>query len=117
VFEYGYKVISESEQGATVDTARGVFVPTGGERRVWEGSWISQDTHIQLCVRNPASLLGAWLHYPIGLEATDVCEALQAGIAEIEPEDPQARKKLKAMSKKKRIDLMVEAGVITPARK
>src|SRR5262249_57298470 len=71
VFEYAYKVISESEQGATVDTARGVFVPTGGKRRVWEGSWISRDTHIQLCVRNPASLLGAWLHYPTGLEATD----------------------------------------------
>jgi hypothetical protein len=25
------------------------------------------------------------------MEATDVCEALQAGIAEIEPEDPQGK--------------------------
>jgi hypothetical protein len=94
VFEYVYKVISETEQGAPVDPARGVFVPTGGERRVWEGSWISRDTHIQLCVRNPASLLGAWLHYPTGLEVTDVWEALQAGTADIEREDPQGEEEV-----------------------
>ena len=56
VFEYAYEVIKASGQNASVDTARGVYVPTGGERRVWEGSWLSRDTHIQLCVRNPANI-------------------------------------------------------------
>src|SRR5262249_41625385 len=85
VFEYAYQVISESEGEPSVDTARGVYVPTGGDRRVWEGSWISRDSHIQLCVRNPASLLGTWLHDPEGLEVDDVCKALQA--VEVGPED------------------------------
>ena len=58
VFEYAYKVIEDSEPNSTVDTARGVYVPTDGTARIWPGSWISRDTHIQLCVRNPASLLG-----------------------------------------------------------
>lgn len=89
VFEYAYKVIEDSEPNSTVDTARGVYVPTDGTARIWPGSWISRDTHIQLCVRNPASLLGTWLHYPTGLEVNDVCEALQAGVADLEPEDSQ----------------------------
>jgi len=78
VFEYVYKVIGESEHEASIDTTRGVYVPAGGERRVWEGSWVSRDAHIQLCVRNSASILGTWLHYPAGLEVDDVREALQA---------------------------------------
>ena len=89
VFEYAYKVIEESETKSKVDTSRGVYVPKEGTKRVWDGSWISRDTHIQLCVRNPASLLGTWLHYPTGLEAKDVCKALQAGVVDIEPENPQ----------------------------
>lgn len=89
VFEYAYKVIEASEPNLTVDTARGVFVPKDGSKRIWEGSWISRDTHIQLCVRNPASLLGAWLHHPTGLGVNDVCEALQARVAIVEPENPQ----------------------------
>jgi hypothetical protein len=39
VFEYAYKVIKDSDHNAVVDTARGVYVPTGN-RRVWQGSWI-----------------------------------------------------------------------------
>ena len=91
VCEYAYHVIEESGQNASVDSARGVYVPTGGERRVWDGSWISRDTHIQLCVRNPANLLGAWLHYPTGLGVSDVCEALQAGDVGIERKDQRKR--------------------------
>jgi hypothetical protein len=87
VFEYAYKVLKESEPNSTVDTARGIYVPTDGAKRIWGGSWISEDTHIQLCVRNPASLLGAWLHYPNGLGVSDVCEALQVGVANVEPQD------------------------------
>jgi hypothetical protein len=93
VFEYAYKTIKESDQNASVDTARGVYVPTGS-RRLWRGSWISRDTHIQLCVRNSASLLGAWLHYPAGLGVTDVCEAIQAGVAGIDAEDPQSEEEV-----------------------
>jgi hypothetical protein len=89
VFEYAYRVIEESEPNSTVDTARGVYVPTDRATRVWAGSWISKDTHIQLCVRNPASLLGTWLHHPTSLEVDDVCEALQARNVDIKPKDPQ----------------------------
>ncbi len=89
VFEYVYKVIGESEHNAPIDTTRGVYVPAGGDRRVWEGSWISRDAHIQLCVRNSTSLLGTWLHYPAGLEVDDVREALQAGGVDFESEDPR----------------------------
>lgn len=89
VFEYAYKVIEDSEPNSTVDTARGVYVPTDGTTRIWPGSWISRDTHIQLCVRNPSSLLGTWLHYPTGLEVNDVCQALQTGTADLESEDSQ----------------------------
>jgi hypothetical protein len=96
VFEYAYKAIEESEPNLRVDTARGVYVPKGGDKRIWDGSWISRDTHIQLCVRNPASLLGTWLHYPTGLGVDDVCEALQAGAAVVEREDPRGEGKAQA---------------------
>jgi hypothetical protein len=89
VFEYAYEVIENSEPNLKVDTARGIYVPTDGAKRIWDGSWISRDTHIQICVRNPASLLGTWLHYPTGLGVNDVCQALQGGSAVVEPEDPQ----------------------------
>jgi hypothetical protein len=89
VLEYAYGVIEESEPNARVDTSRGVYLPTDRARRIWDGSWISRDTHIQICVRNPASILGAWLHYPTGLEVNDVCEALQVDIADIDRADPQ----------------------------
>jgi hypothetical protein len=89
VFEYAYQVIEDSEPNVKVDTARGIYVPTGGVKRIWDGSWISRDTHIQLCVRNPASLLGTWLYYPTDLGVNDVCQALQTGPALVEPDDPQ----------------------------
>ena len=89
VFEYAYEVIEDSEPNRKVDTARGIYVPTDGAKRIWDGSWISRDTHLQLCVRNSANLLGTWLHYPTGLGVNDVCQALQAGPALVEPENPQ----------------------------
>lgn len=89
VFEYAYKVIEGAEPNLKVDTVRGIYVPTDGAKRIWDGSWISRDTHIQLCVRNPASLLGTWLLHPTGLGVNDVCQALQTGPAVVEPEDSQ----------------------------
>ncbi|QVL31492.1 hypothetical protein KIH39_22005 [Telmatocola sphagniphila] len=90
IFEYAYKVIEDSESNLTIDTARGIYVPRDGTTRIWPGSWISRDTHIQLCVRNPANLLGTWLHYPTGLGVKNVCEALQAGVADLKSEDSQS---------------------------
>lgn len=47
--------------GQPVDSCRGVYVPTGTNARLWERSWLSREAHIQLCVRNPACILGSWL--------------------------------------------------------
>lgn len=96
VFEYAYKVLEDAEPNSTVDTARGVFVPADRAKRIWAGSWISKDTHIQLCVRNRTSLLGTWLHYPTGLEVNDVCKALQIGYADFEPENPKGNDEVEA---------------------
>jgi hypothetical protein len=89
VFEYAYKVISASPEQHTADTARGVYVPAGGDRRIWEASWISRDTHIQLCVRNPSCILGTWLYHPTKMEIGDVQKGLEGGKVGVEPEDLQ----------------------------
>jgi hypothetical protein len=76
VFEYAYALI-ESELGGKVDSSRAVYVPTGKDKqgrdkRVWERSWIVREAHIQVCVRNPACILGTWLETlpePAGPEA------------------------------------------------
>lgn len=78
VFEYAYKVISVGPEHQSIDTSRGVYVPAGGDRRVWDASWVSRGAHIQLCVRNPACILGTWLHHPTNLEIDDVKEALES---------------------------------------
>lgn len=58
VFNYLY---SEFEcEHEPFDTARAVFVPRGKTKRIYEGSWISEETHIQICVRNPKSILAVW---------------------------------------------------------
>lgn len=78
ISQVGYAAkVEKSEPGFKVDAARGVYVPAGGKKRVWAGSWISRDTHIQLCVRNTGSILGAWLHYPTSSGVDDVREAIQ----------------------------------------
>ena len=88
VFEYAYAFIEATQPNSRVDTARGVYVPTLKANRVWEGSWIARDTHIQLCVRSSASILGTWLHYPTGLEVNDVCQALQVSPVNLQPANP-----------------------------
>jgi hypothetical protein len=64
VFQYAYPAIEP--QSGQIDTSRGVYVRTGKDRqgrkpRVWKRSWIVRDAHIQICVRNPACILGTWL--------------------------------------------------------
>ncbi len=61
VFEFTYAVAESAGVSRTVDTCRAVYVPTDKKERVWEGSWISHGTHIQICVRNPRCILGTWL--------------------------------------------------------
>jgi len=43
-----------------IDTCRAVYVPTKSSKRVWKRSWIYQEAHIQVCVRNPANILAVW---------------------------------------------------------
>jgi hypothetical protein len=93
VFDYTYAFLEKSDPNSKVDTARGIYVPTDRKKRIWDGSWISRDTHIQLCVRNPASILGTWLHHPTGLGVNDVCEALRAGTVIVESANPGGEEK------------------------
>ena len=58
VFNYIYKQSERAKK--PLDTARGIYVPTSEKKRVYKGSWISVETHIQLCVRNPRSILAVW---------------------------------------------------------
>jgi hypothetical protein len=69
VFEYAYAAFKL--QGIRVDSCRAVYAPTDEKLRVWPGSWISRGAHIQICVRNPACLLGAWLAKPQEGEGED----------------------------------------------
>lgn len=59
VFLFAYEQLEEV--GVSVDTSRCVYVPTDNKERIWKGSWISRGAHIQVCVRNPACILGTWL--------------------------------------------------------
>ncbi len=49
-----------------IETCRGVFVPTDKEKRVWKGSWIYQEAHLQICVREPKNILALWHVRPDG---------------------------------------------------
>lgn len=88
VFEYAYTFLQNTDPISKVDTARGVYVPTKKANRLWEGSWIARETHIQLCVRSPACILGTWLHHPTESEVNDVCQALQNGPVGVQSKDP-----------------------------
>ncbi len=94
VFESAYQAIEEEPGHPAVDTSRGVYVPAGGDRRVWEASWISRSAHIQLCVRNPACILGTWLHYPTELGAEDVKKAIEDARDGFQRDHPQGAEEL-----------------------
>lgn len=66
VFEYLYADLEPpgTPRRFGVDTARGAYVPTAAKKRIWAGSWLYEQSHIQVCVRNPACILGTWLHKP-----------------------------------------------------
>jgi hypothetical protein len=52
--------------GPGIETSRGVYVPTNKAKRVWPGSWIYEEAHIQVCVRNPKNILAVWHVQPDG---------------------------------------------------
>lgn len=62
IFEFAYA--SFEDRDSPVDTCRAVFVPTTRVDRIWRGSGIHPHAHIQVCVRNPACILGTWLVKP-----------------------------------------------------
>jgi hypothetical protein len=64
VFNYFYEIAEAAE--ASVDSVRGVYVPTSDKKRVWSGSWIYDDAHIQICLRNPNNILAVWHVRPDG---------------------------------------------------
>jgi hypothetical protein len=43
-----------------LETARAVYVPTGSARRIWKRSWIYEQAHIQVCVRQAENILAVW---------------------------------------------------------
>lgn len=56
-----------SESGREpIDSCRAVYVPTQSSKRIWKRSWIYEEAHIQICVRNPANILAVWHVQPDG---------------------------------------------------
>ncbi len=60
VFQFAYAVFEA--EGSPIDTCRAVFGPS--HERMWNRSGVYKNAHIQLCVRNPACILGTWLVRP-----------------------------------------------------
>jgi bisphosphoglycerate-dependent phosphoglycerate mutase len=49
-----------------VDSARAVYVPTESAKRIWERSWIYEEAHIQVNIRNQKNILAVWHVGPEG---------------------------------------------------
>ena len=58
IFNHCYRIADDT--GAPVDTTRAVYVPTECAKRVWTRSWLYEEAHIQLCVRNAQNILAVW---------------------------------------------------------
>ena len=113
VFQYAYAVIEASEERLSVDSARAVYVPTGDEKRIWTRSWISNGAHIQVCLKNPACILGTWLHHPTELEESDAPQAQKLPRSSSSLKIQGAVKKLKAMPMAERVQLLVNAKLMS----
>jgi hypothetical protein len=60
-------IYSQSDKSkSSIETCRGVFVPTSSAKRVWRGSWIYDEAHIQICVREQKNILALWHVRPDG---------------------------------------------------
>jgi hypothetical protein len=62
----------------SIDTCRAVYVPTESKKRVWKRSWIYEETHIQICVRNLANVLAVWHVRSDGRYGQEEREALES---------------------------------------
>jgi hypothetical protein len=58
VFNHFYELAAEKSR--PIDTARSVYVPTKSAKRIWKRSWIYEEAHIQICVRNQQNILAVW---------------------------------------------------------
>lgn len=57
---------ASEKAGKPIETSRAVYVPTNKARRVWTGSWIYDEAHIQICVRKQENILAVWHVRPDG---------------------------------------------------
>jgi len=64
VFNFFYKEAEDAE--TPIDSARAVCVPIASAKRIWKGSWIYDEAHIQICVRNSKNILAVWHVRPDG---------------------------------------------------
>ena len=58
--------LQSDDDGKPIETCRGVYVPTKTAKRVWKGSWIYDEAHIQVCVRQRKNILALWHVRPDG---------------------------------------------------
>ncbi len=54
-----------------IDSARAVYVPTESAKRIWERSWIYEEAHIQINVRDQKKILAVWHVGPDGRYGRD----------------------------------------------
>lgn len=60
-------IFADSDRAPTpIETVRAVYVPTNKAKRVWHGSWIYEEAHIQICVRKQENILALWHVRPDG---------------------------------------------------
>jgi hypothetical protein len=57
-FDYVYT--QSSLAGPVIDSFRAVYVPTDNRKRIWTGSWIYEETHVQISVRKASNILAVW---------------------------------------------------------
>ncbi len=73
IFNYFYQKAEQAKRA--IDSARAVYVPTDFKKRVWPGSWIYEEAHIQICVRNSNNILAVWHVRPDGRYGKQPAEA------------------------------------------
>ncbi|MDB5323635.1 MAG: hypothetical protein JWN40_5266 [Phycisphaerales bacterium] len=51
---------ASTDGGHPIDSFRAVYVPTDKQKRIWKGSWIYAETHVQISIRNASKILAVW---------------------------------------------------------
>jgi hypothetical protein len=64
VFNYIYQ--TSDKVAEPIESARGVYIPTPTAKRAWPGSWISEEAHVQVCVRTAKAIRSVWHVRPDG---------------------------------------------------